>query len=260
MALRGAARISSWVAVVAACSSVVCAAPAALADEPAIKPTIEREERKAARDRIPEDELDERLELLEDRIATQRLHAEIWWWGWTAFYGGGAIAEGSRSIIETDNGQRAVHFANFLKATTFTLRLFLEPVKGIQELEPAPARQLSYSERMARLRRGERILAENALHTQPFGPWFAHLINAGVQGLGVVIVGAGFDEWEDAAIYGTIGFAIGEAAILTQPWEADGDLEEYWGRYGKGDGRAKQSAFSWTIKPYAGGAMWSASF
>ena len=101
-------------------------------------------------------------------------------------------------------------------------------MKGIQSFEPIPGETHA-----ARLARGERILRENADATTPFGPWYAHLINFGINGTGAVIVGAGFDDWRQGLISAGIGFAVGEVSLFTQPWEAGDDLEEYEAQFGE---------------------------
>lgn len=173
-------------------------------------------------------DVDQRLAFLEDRIATQHLHAQIWWESWITFYGVGLIVQSARAIEATEPAERADLIISAVKAAGGVVRYAVDPMKGIQSFEP-----IAGETQAARLARGERILRENADATTPFGPWYAHLINFGINGTGAVIVGAGFDDWRQGLISAGIGFAVGEVSLFTQPWEAGDDLEEYEAQLGE---------------------------
>lgn len=204
---------------------VVAAHPtSSLADE-APPPALEPNAPRAA----PPRDIDQRLAFLEERIATQHFHAQIWWESWITFYGVGVIVQSARAIESTDRAERADLVISAVKAAGGVVRYAVDPMKGIQSFEP-----IAGESQAARLARGERILRENADETTPFGPWYAHLINFGINATGAVIVGAGFDDWEQGLVSAGIGFAVGEVSLLTQPWEAGNDLEEYEARFGEG--------------------------
>jgi len=207
----------------AAALAVVASLPiSALADEQT-KP-VEQPGPRAA----PSRDVDQRLAFLEDRIATQHLHAQVWWESWITFYGVGLIVQSARAIEATEPAERADLIISAVKAAGGVVRYAVDPMKGIQSFEPIPGESQA-----ARLARGERTLRENADATTPFGPWYAHLINFGINGTGAVIVGAGFDDWRQGLISAGIGFAVGELSLFTQPWEAGDDLEEYEAQFGE---------------------------
>ena len=172
----------------------------------------------------------ERLHFLESRIEAQRAHAALWWKGWLSFYTAGMLVQGVRAATATEAADRADLWISFAKATGGVIRLAVDPYQGIQGVDPGP-RQSRYLDATLRLKRAEQILASNAERTTAFGPWYAHVINFGVNGLGGVIVGAGFDAWQQGMISAAIGFGFGELMLLTAPWEADGDLEDYERRF-----------------------------
>ncbi len=178
---------------------------------------------------LPPRDAEERLAFLEDRIATQQLHAQIWWEGFITFYGIGLIVQSAQAIEAETPADRADLIVGVVKAAGGVVRYAVDPMKGIQGFDPVAGESQA-----ARLARGERILRENADNTTPFGPWYAHLINLGINGTGAIIVGAGFDDWKQGLISAGIGFTVGEISLFTQPWEAPGDLEEYEARFGKG--------------------------
>lgn len=183
-----------------------------------------------ARDSEKGDDIDARLDFLEARIATQRLHAEIWWKGWLAFYSIGAVVQGVRITWADSPAERADLVISSIKASGGAIRYLVDPYIGIRGLDPAPYGAWGES-KAARLERAEDIARRNAEQTNAFGPWFAHLINLGVNGTGAIIVGAGFDDWEQGLISAAIGFGVGEVALFTAPWEADSDLREYQAKF-----------------------------
>jgi hypothetical protein len=199
----------------------------------------------------------ERLAFLEDRIDTQRAHATLWWGGWLAFYSLGGVVQAGRATLETDRAVEADLWVSVVKAAGGVARFWAQPHGGIRGLEPAP-RQASFATQTQRLARAEAILEHNARRTHAFGRWYGHVLNVVVNGLGAVIVGVGFDDWETGLISGGIGVAVGEASFFTGPWEADDDLEEYRQRFGPtGSGRgprARGTPLRWSVLPTGGGA------
>jgi hypothetical protein len=171
------------------------------------------------------EEIDLRLAFLEERIATQRAHAELYWKGWLTFYAFGTVWQGIQASQATTAADRADAWIGFAKALGATTRFVFDPYSGIRGLDPRPSGWSASPE--SDLARAEDILEANADTTHPFGPWYAHLINFGINGAHTVIVGAGFDDWQQGLISGLIGVGVGELVILTGPWEADSDLEEY---------------------------------
>jgi hypothetical protein len=178
----------------------------------------------------PPDDYRARIAFLEQRIAAQELHAELWWKGWTSFYFFGAIFQGARAASAVEPAAKADLWVSFAKASVGTMRFALMPYQGITGLEPAP-RQSGFDP-AEHLQRAEHVLEHNAARTNAFGRWWAHPINFGVNGLGAVIVGAGYDDWSRGLISAAIGVAVGEVSLLTAPWEADDDLAEYRARWG----------------------------
>jgi hypothetical protein len=202
-----------------------------------------------------EADIDKRLAFLEERIATQHLHAKIWWGGWLSFYSVGTAVQTARAIMEDDRAQQADFIVSVVKSTGGVIRYLVDPMKGIQGLEDFPGES-----KEARLARAERILEENAENTTPFGPWYAHIINAAINGAGAVVVGVGFDDWKTGLISAGVGTAVGEISLFTQPWEADSDLEEYKTKFGERKATARRPPVNLSVVPSAGGGSLKATF
>lgn len=199
--------------------------------------------------------VEERLAFLDARIETQRLHAQLWWESFATFYGVGVIVQTARAIEADERALQADLVVSVVKSAGGLVRYVVDPMKGIEGFPSTLGESKG-----ARLARGERVLRANAKATTPFGPWYAHLINLGINGTGAVIVGAGFDDWTQGLISAGIGFAVGEASLLTQPWEADADLEEYETRLLGRERVTRAPAVRWSLVPAGAGAGVRASF
>jgi hypothetical protein len=230
----------------------------------AAAPSVARAEDQHGIRPVEEHELDRRLAFLEHRIATERTHAVGWWWGWTAFYALGMTVESVRGANAADPVDKADYWIGAIQAAGGVTALLIRPESNIRGLAPA-AGPMGTDEKLARVRYAEGILAHNADETHPFGLWYSHLINVGLNGISFVILGAGFHDWKKASISAGIGVSVGEAQILTQPWEADYDIEAYRRQFGgmltsPAEASRRASAFRWGLSPAPGGVTVGGSF
>ncbi len=206
-------------------------------------------------------ELEARAAFLEKRLTAQRAHADAWWWGWSLFYGLGAVAQGVRATDADNDADKADRIIGAVQSSGGLIRLLAQPHAGIAGPPPAPRRPLDREELEQYVARGERLLAANAEATNAFGPWYSHLINLAVNGAAGLFIGLRYDAWDKAALSTGIGVAIGEASIFTAPWEADYDVAEYQRRFGARPGMPSVStAPRWSLAPSPGGLAFAASF
>jgi hypothetical protein len=201
-----------------------------------------------------------RARFLEQRLTTQRAHADAWWWGWSLFYGLGAVAQGVRAADADNDADKADRIVGSFQSSAALIRLLAQPHAGI-EGPPPPPRASTREELEAYVAEGERALAVNADATNAFGPWYAHLINLAVNGAAALFIGLRYDAWDTAGISLGVGVAIGEANILTAPWEADSDAAEYQQRFGARPGMpAAAIGPRWAISPAPGGLGFGVQF
>jgi hypothetical protein len=169
-----------------------------------------------------------RLEVAERLLERQRDYASLWWRGWLSFYSVGLVVQGTRATFEDDPAVRADLVISAVKATGGIIRYVAQPYLGIEGTEaigPLPAGTLA--ERRVRLARAEEILRENARVTDARRVWWAHLVNIAVNAAGGLIVAFAFDDPQTGFVSAGIGAAVGEVSLLTQPWQADDDWEDY---------------------------------
>jgi hypothetical protein len=202
----------------------------------------------------PDPRLQARADFLEQRLTTQRGHADAWWWGWSLFYGMGAVVQGVRATDADNDADKADRIIGSVQSSAALIRLLAQPHAGIEGAPEAPRRPRTQEELEDYVQKGERALAANAEATNAFGPWYAHLINLAVNGAAGLFIGLRYNAWDKAALSTGIGLAIGEVNILTAPWEADDDLEEYQQRFGARPGMPTAAAGpSLMLAPAPGG-------
>lgn len=209
----------------------------------------------------PDAQLKARAAFLEQRLGTQRTHADAWWWGWSIFYGIGAVVQGVRATDAPSDADKADRIIGSFESSAALIRLMVQPHAGIEAAPISPRRSATREELEAYVAEGERVLAVNADATNAFGPWYAHLINFAINGATGLFLGLRYNEWGKAALSTGIGVAIGEAQIFTAPWEADNDLSEYRRRFGARPGMpVAASGPSFTFAPGPGGLAFGARF
>ncbi|MBL8744090.1 MAG: hypothetical protein JNK04_23445 [Myxococcales bacterium] len=203
-------------------------------------------------------ELEARKAFLEDRLTTQRAHADAWWWGWSIFYGIGVVVQGVRATDTDNDADKADRIIGAVQSSGALIRMLAQPHAGIAG-PPAHQRASTRADLEAYVASGERALDQNAEATNAFGPWYAHLINLAVNGAAGLFIGLRYDAWDKAALSTGIGIAIGEVNILTAPWEADADRAEYRARFG-GRGIVGKRGPEWSLAPSLGGLTLAGRF
>ncbi len=199
----------SLVAILAVTSLVVAmSSPAAAIADDALTP---------ADTTLSDEVIDKRISFLEDKLEASRLHGQIWYWGWMAINGGGAIYTGIAAGLSHDQddivsnavsgGLAAIGVAD-LVFRPLDARLGAAPVEGLPEATRA--------ERIDKLRAAEALLRANAERAEERTSWTMQAANLGINAAGGVIIGVLGDP-KDAAISAAANFIGGIAYLLTQP-------------------------------------------
>jgi hypothetical protein len=205
-----------------------------------------------------DDDTARRIQFIESRLDAGRTYADWWWKGWTAAYGVGTVVESVQAGLENDDtGKRADFVVSAVKAGFGTTRLLLwpptlrlgaDPMRALDRGDAASCRE--------RLDVGEDLLRRAADESRSRWSWKRHLANLAINLAGGIIVAEGFDEsrgWTSAGV----GFAVGEAMTLSQPWGADDDLAEYERRFASGPAPDR---ISWSVAPWGRGGRFLIRF
>jgi hypothetical protein len=170
-----------------------------------------------------------RLRFIRDRLRVEAHKTRIWAWTWAGIYSTitvvdlGLLHDHSRHAL-IDNGVGAGASA----VGILSIALVPPAVIGDQYwLERRLRNATPGTDACALLADAERLLMRSA-KSAAFGK--SPLIHAGnfAFNLGVsFLLGFGFGHWEQAALQGLVGIAVGEVMIISQPAELVRDLRRY---------------------------------
>jgi hypothetical protein len=216
-------------------------------------------------------ELDARLGFLEERLDGGEQYAKIWQWGWTGFYGVGAVASIGAAVTccstrksghnnsvsgNTRHKGRTKHIVSAVKATIGTTRMLLTRHPGRNGADEMRAIEGDSREaRLARLAKGEEVLQSVAKTAERRTHWKSHAGNIGLNLAGAAFTfgfGRTSDAWESLGV----GIGVGTINILTAPKRGIQDLDDYETRFGM----KTASRFNWSVVPSAGGAALQVTF
>jgi hypothetical protein len=174
-----------------------------------------------------------RVRFIEDRLEQRRRYADWYWKGWTGFYALGTAVQSYRGAVENDDSKQADLVISAVKALFGTTVFLLRPPRARLGADASRAIAATSPERCReRLRVAEAALREDAKNADRRRSWKQHALNVLLNVGGAIIVDEAYDDpsrgWRSAGI----GIAVGEVAILTFPWKADEDLEEYQAKFG----------------------------
>jgi hypothetical protein len=170
-----------------------------------------------------------RLRFLRERLRVGARHMRIWTWTWAGIYstltvGNLALLYGADRHEQIDYGVGAG--ASFVGV----LSIALAPQAVIADqywLERRLRRAPPGTDVCALVADAERLLLRGA-KSSAFGK--SALVHAGSFAFNVgvgLLLGIGFHHWDQAAIQGLAGIAVGEVMILSQPNDTVEDLRRY---------------------------------
>jgi hypothetical protein len=192
-----------------------------------------------------------RLGFLRERLRVAARHTRIWTWTWAGLYSSLTVGElallaGADRHAQIDNGIGAG--ASFVGV----LSIALSPQTVIADqywLERRLRRAPPATDVCALVADAERLLVRDA-KSSAFGK--SALVHAGnfAFNIGVgLLLGIGFHHWDQAALQGLTGIAVGEVMILSQPNDTVDDLRRY--RAGNLGLPPSFHKVSWAVAPTA---------
>lgn len=194
-------------------------------------------------------ELDARLETLTERAERRQTHAAAWQYGWTGIFVGN-IGYNAFQMADEEGDDRVDHGVSIAKSALGLTRMLTNPHplrKGAAPIRPKP--EESREEKVARLRRGEALLAASAKRSREPYQLRQHLGILGVNLAGGAVILA-FGDDDDAAFSTISGIIGGELRLWSQPLQGSSDLDVYESEYGEA-----ASDVQWRILPTWRGAV-----
>lgn len=190
----------------------------------------------------PVDEIDLRLQFLEERLDAGRTTAQVWQYGWTGLFAVSAVSNTVNLFTADDGDERVLAAVDGVKSIAATTQMLLDPLPA--RLGADPMRAEPGRTREQRLALGESQLMVNAQRAEERWSFKTHLKPVLVNALGGGIIYA-FGDSRDAIVSATTGILVSEAQIWTQPWRASQDLRDYKSRF--------PQAITWKIRPRPNG-------
>jgi len=167
---------------------------------------------------VQADELDQRIQFIENNFQQTRDHSELWQWGWFGFLGGAAVAQGIGANV-TDDDKMQYDFT--VGATTSFLGaadMLLNPMKNhnyYDELAAMPAN--SAAEKQAKLGKAESYLAAAVKRESYEQSWVNHTLAGLVNGLAGLAVAYDDKRPIDGWVTFATGMIVTEIKIYTAP-------------------------------------------
>jgi hypothetical protein len=189
-----------------------------------------------------DNDVQERLRFLEERLDASKKHGEYWTYGWLTIMGGGLIANTTQAILDDD---RTNHIVNATKSVVGLTYFYLDPMEARLGADPIRAMPGGTpTEREAQLAAAEKLLQGNANRSARRTDWKMYAGNLAFHGIGLGISLAWGDK-SDAWIDFGAGAAMGALQFATAPSRPGTDWQEYQQHFGG----AKVVNHQWWISP-----------
>jgi hypothetical protein len=193
-----------------------------------------------------------RLRFIRDRMKLGAHRARIWTWTWAGIYS--SLTVGNLALMGGADRNDLINDGVGASASMVgVLTLALAPQEIVADqyrLERRLRRAPPGTDVCALLADAERLFIRDA-KSAAFGKGV--LVHAGnfLFNIGVgFLLGFGFHHWDQAAIQGLVGIAVGEAQIISQPAEIVNDLKRY--RAANLGLPPNWRPISWGVAPMAG--------
>jgi len=177
-------------------------------------------------------DLDLRLGFIEHQLDDQRLHSQLWQYGWAAVNGTGLFLGSYQAATAGNGDDRVVGIVDATKSVIGLADLYFRPLPGLYGADPIRALPGETPEQQEeRLAAAERLLKADAERAEERWGWTQHVGNLAVNLAGGAAILA-FGSKSSALTDTLIGVAAGEVQILSAPWEPAHSLADYRSRFG----------------------------
>ena len=176
---------------------------------------------------LSEEEIDQRLAFIEQRLNAGQPGARRWQYGWSGLFAANAAFQGFMAIKSNNGDNQVSYTVDAVKSAGALALMLLRPLPAIDGAEPLEAMPAANREqKYARLQAAESLLQTNAQRARERTSWSRHLLSIGVHLVGSSAIVA-LGDVQDAVISNMTGIAISQAHIWSQPWRAIDDLKAY---------------------------------
>lgn len=194
--------------------------------------TIQKDSMGSIQD-ISENELNERLQVVETMLKHNEKAAQTWWYSWIGLYGGGTIGQGAVAYVTQDKNLRQDMIVGAGTTLIGLAGQVIFPVKSGYELTSADKiNELSYYEKLQKLLDDEGKLKYQSDRALSGRNWQTQAMNVAVNLTGGLVTWLGFKRpLKDGIINFATGMVISELQIFSQPTRAKKDYRAYCSKY-----------------------------
>lgn len=200
--------------------------------------------------RLSEEEIEQRLAFIEQRLNEGQTGARNWQYGWSGFFAASTTFQGYQAINSNSDDNKTIYTVGAVKSAAALAIMLLRPlpaVKGAAPLQDMPTDTLDH--RAARLKAAEDLLNTNARRARERKSWARHLAAIAVHFIGSTAIAA-IGDVQDAAVSNLTGIAISQVHIWSQPARAIDDLADYEREFPSSPATDEAD---WQLTPIAGG-------
>lgn len=177
--------------------------------------------------RLSEEQIQQRLAFLTEKLEENRTHAAWWYYGFLAVNAGGMAAGAATAAIEDDKDDQVYDILNASLGLIGTSYLLGAPLPGRSGATPIYEMPFdTHEQRAAQLAEAEEILYGAAGRAKQRTGWLLHTGNVVLNAAAASVLLAR-ESYGNAALLFFLNAAVGEAQILLTPWKPLGMWEEY---------------------------------
>jgi hypothetical protein len=199
---------------------------------------------------LSEEEIDQRLAFIEQRLNAGKSGAQRWQYGWTGLFAANAAIQGYMAIKSNNGDNQVSYTVDALKSAGALAILLLRPLPAVDGAEPLEARPPeTLEQKNTRLQAAQNLLQANAERARERTSWSRHLLAIGFHLVGSTAILA-LGDVQDAVKSNITGIAVSQAHIWSQPWRAIDDLKAYEEQFPTSPAAVPRS---WELSPIPGG-------
>jgi hypothetical protein len=209
------------------------------------------------RPKLSEEEMQQRLAFITERLNAGKNTARAWQYGWSGFFAASTAFQYYMVKRSNNSDNEAQYTVGAIKSAAGLALMLLRPlpaVKGAKPVEAMPAD--TPNQRAERLQAAEGLLHKNADRARERKSWARHLGSIAIHFLGSTAIAA-LGDFKDAAISNASGIAISQVHIWSQPYRAIDDLTAYGREFPAAPSGEKPS---WQLTHIPGGLGISITF
>ncbi len=200
----------------------------------------------AQRSEIPDSVGKERIQYIENKLASSKKSVNVWWYGWLGAYSAATIGQGTVYFMSSDKATKqdmALGSATTFLGAALQLLTPLNTGKDAEILAELP--ENTTEDQQDKLVLAEKLLQSNAMKEKAGRSWQIHALNGAANLSSGLITWLGFKRsvWDGVSNF-LLNTVVTETQIWTQPTRTLKDYKNYCRKY-----KSDSGSFSYQPQP-----------